>query len=122
MSDVAFLDGFGLVDRIAGRMTFFPGDARYREQARRAFFEKNAAAALVVLDKSTGRPFSPAQAAAMDDAAFTAKYRELSRVPSWGENPCVTYVRRDIVAVGEDAANARVKTWLAAVPDVRAAE
>ena len=122
MSDVAFLDGFGLVDRIAGRMTFFPRDATYREQARRAFFEKNPAAALVVLDKSTGRPFSPAQAAAMDDPSFAANYRELARVPSWGENPCVTYVRKDIVAADEAAANARVTAWLAAVPDVRAAD
>ncbi|HEX8790725.1 MAG TPA: hypothetical protein VF765_07220 [Polyangiaceae bacterium] len=118
MGDVSFLDGFGLVDRAAGRLTFRPGDPALRAAARDEFFASNPAVAIVVLDESTGRPFAPAQDAALADARFAAGWRELARVPTWGDHPCVTYVRRDIEPVDLASANARRRTWLASVPDV----
>jgi hypothetical protein len=119
MGDVGFLDGFGLVDREAGRLAFSPRDAGLRADAREAFFAASPAAAIVVVDEATGRPFSPAQDAALEDGRFAAGWRELSRVPTWGGHPCVTYVRRGAVAVPEAVAAAREHAWLAAVPDVR---
>lgn len=118
MHDVAFLDGFGLVDRDAGRLAFAPRDPALRAAAREAFFRASPAAAIVVVDESTGRPFSPAQDAAFEDPRFAGGWRELSRVPTWGGHPCVTYVRRDAHAADEATAAARVRAWLDAVPDV----
>jgi hypothetical protein len=122
MGDVTFLDGFGLVDRQAGRLAFSPRDADLRAAARDAFFAANPAVAIVVLDEATGQPFSPAQHAALDDPRFAAGWRELGRVPTWGNHPCVTYVRRDLASVGHAQAVARMNAWLARVPDVRALE
>jgi hypothetical protein len=118
MRDVAFLDGFGLVDREAGRVAFSPHDPALRAAACRAFFDARPAAAIVVLDESTGRPFSPAQDAAVEDPRFAEGWRELARVPTWGGHPCVTYVRRDVRAADEVATSARVRSWLGGVPDV----
>lgn len=118
MGDVSFLDGFGLVDRTAGRLTFRPRDPSLRAAAREAFFSSNPAVAIVVLDESTGRPFAPAQDAAVSDPRFAARWRELVRVPTWGGHPCVTYVRRDVAPADLAAANARRRAWLASVPDV----
>jgi len=118
MGDVPFLDGFGLVDRTAGRLTFRPDDPSLRAAAREAFFSSNPAVAIVVLDESTGRPFAPAQDAALSDPRFAAGWRELARVPTWGDHPCVTYVRRDIAPAGLPVANARRRAWLELVPDV----
>jgi hypothetical protein len=119
MGDVAFLDGFGLVDRPAGRLAFSPRDAALRSAAREAFFAARPVAAVVVLDEVSGHPFSPAQDAAMEDPRFVAGWRELSRVPTWGGHPCVTFVRRDVPAVTEATAMARTRDWLAREPDVR---
>ena len=119
MGDVGFLDGFGLVDRDAGRFAFSPRDPALRAAAREAFFAANPAAAIVVLDETTNRPFSPAQDAALEDPRFAAGWRELSRVATWGGHPCVTYVRRDAAPAPEGVAAARVRDWLAAAPDVR---
>jgi hypothetical protein len=122
MDDVAFLDGFGLVDRAAGRLAFAPSDPALRAAAREAFFARRPAAAIVVLDESAaagGRPFSPAQAAALEDDRFRAGWRELARVPTWGGHPCVTYVRRDLLPASVEVSGLRVKTWLARVPDVK---
>jgi hypothetical protein len=121
MGDVAFLDGFGLVDRHAGRLAFAPHDRELRGAAREEFFALRPAAAIVVVDESNGRPFSAAQDAALEDARFAAGWRELGRVSTWGDHPCVTYVRRDILAAGADAAASRVRRWLAGVPDVKVA-
>jgi hypothetical protein len=118
MSDVSFLDGFGLVDRAAGRLTFHPEDLSARAAAREAFFSANPAVAIVVLDEHTGRPFAPAQDAALSDARFAAGWRELARVPTWGDHPCVTYVRRDVVPAATPVANARRRAWLSSVPEV----
>jgi hypothetical protein len=120
MQSARFLDGFGLVDREAGRLTFFPGDPGRRAAAREAFFAKDPVVAIVVLDDD-GRAFSTAQDAAIQDARFAARWRELARVPSWGDHPCVTFVRRDREAASAAIADARVRAWLAAVPDVVAA-
>jgi hypothetical protein len=119
MGDVGFLDGFGLVDREAGRLAFSPRDPALRAAAREAFFAADPAAAIVVVDEATGHPFSPAQAAALDDPRFAAGWRELSRVPTWGGHPCVTYVRRSAGPIPETVAAARIRDWLAAEPDVR---
>jgi len=119
MSDVGFLDGFGLVDREAGRLAFSPGDPALRAAAREAFFAAHPAAAIVVLDEAKGQPFSPAQAAALEDPRFAQGWRELARVPTWGGHPCVTYVRRGAAPVSEAVAAARVRDWLAGEPDVR---
>ena len=121
MRDVRFLDGFGLVDREAGRLTFFPRDESRRAAARDSFFAKDPSIAIVVLDETTGRAFSPAQDAAIGDPRFAARWRELARVPSWGDHPCVTFVRRDREPAPPEIAAARVREWLAAVPDVAAA-
>jgi hypothetical protein len=118
MGDVSFLDGFGLVDRTAGKLTFHPDDPSLRAAAREAFFSSNPAVAIVVLDESTGRPFAPAQDAALSDARFAAGWRELARVPTWGDHPCVTYVRRDVAPAELAVANQRRRAWLASVPDV----
>jgi hypothetical protein len=118
MSDVEFLDGFGLVDRDAGRLAFSPGDPALRSAAREAFFASRPVVAIVVLDDSNGRPWSPAQDAALEDPRFARGWRELARVPTWGGHPCVTYVRRDLTPAPQGNADARVKAWLAAVPDV----
>lgn len=118
MGDVSFLDGFGLVDRTAARLTFHPDDPSLRAAAREAFFSSNPAVAIVVLDESTGRPFAPAQDAALSDARFAAGWRELARVPTWGDHPCVTYVRRDVAPAAQPVANARKHAWLSSVPDV----
>jgi hypothetical protein len=119
MADVPFLDGFGLVDREAGRLAFSPHDAHLRTAAREAFFAARPAVAIVVIDEASGRPFSPAQDAALEDARFGGGWRELSRVPTWGAHPCVTYVRRDLRAEPDVVALARIRTWLRDVPDVR---
>jgi hypothetical protein len=118
MSDVSFLDGFGLVDRAAGRLTFHPDDPSLRAAARDAFFSSSPAVAIVVLDESTGRPFAPAQEAALADPRFAAGWREVARVPTWGDHPCVTYVRRDVAPAEPAVANARRRAWLSSVPDV----
>jgi hypothetical protein len=119
MADVTFLDGFGLVDRQAGRVAFSPRDPARRSAAREAFFAARPAAVVVVVDESSGHPFSPAQDAAVEDPRFAAGWRELTRVPTWGGHPCVTYVRRDVHPVPEGAARGRVSDWLAGEPDVR---
>jgi hypothetical protein len=119
MGDVAFLDGFGLVDREAGRVAFSPRDARLRSAAREAFFAARPVAAIVVLDEASGRPFSPAQDAVTEDSRFAAGWRELERVPTWGGHPCVTYIRRDARPVSQAPAQERARIWLAAVPDVQ---
>jgi hypothetical protein len=118
MSDVAFLDGFGLVDRPAGRLAFAPWDPTVRAACREEFFASRPAAAVVVVDESTGRPFSPAQAAALDDPRFASGWRELARVPTWGGHPCVTYVRRDLSPASDDATRRRLAGWLATAADV----
>jgi hypothetical protein len=118
MRDVSFLDGFGLVDREAGRLAFSPHDPGLRAAARAAFFGVRPAAAIVVVDEATGHPFSPAQDAATADPRFAEGWRELARVPTWGGHPCVTYVRRDVRAADEVVSSARVRAWLGAVPDV----
>jgi hypothetical protein len=118
MADVTFLDGFGLVDRPAGRVAFSPRDPALRAAAAQEFFGANPAAAIVVLDESTGRPFAPAQDAALEDPRFAVGWRELARVPSWGGHPCVTFVRRDLTPGDRSTAQARVRAWLAREPDV----
>jgi hypothetical protein len=123
MDDVAFLDGFGLVDRPAGRLAFAPNDPALRVAVREAFFALRPAAAIVVFDEARGRPFSPAQAAALEDARFAAGWRELARVPTWGGHPCVTFIRRDLYTQRDEggenaAAGRRIAVWLARVPDV----
>jgi hypothetical protein len=118
MGDVTFLDGFGLVDRNAGRLAFTPANEELRAAARDDFFRQWPAAAIVVLDETTGRPFSPAQDAVLRDARFAAGWREIDRVPTWGSHPCVTYVRRDVSASSSSITAARVQSWLASVPDV----
>jgi hypothetical protein len=120
MDDVAFLDGFGLVDRTAGRLAFSPSDPALRAAAAEAFFAARPAAAIVVLDEPTGRPLSAAQDAALADPRFTAGWKELGRVRTWGNHPCVTYVRRDRTPLDRFAARARMQAWLARVPDVAA--
>ena len=122
MGDVRIVDGFGLVDREAGRVTFFAGDAARLDAAREAFFSKDPAAVIVVVDERTGRAFSPAQDAALRDARFAARYREIDRVPSWGDHPCITYVRNDRAVASPSEANRRIAHWLAAVPDVSPAQ
>lgn len=119
LGDVAFLDGFGLVDRDAGRLAFSPGDPSLRAAAREAFFAARPAAVITVLDESTGRPFSPAHDAAMQDARFAQGWREVSRVPTWGGHPCVTYARRDIAPADHGVAVARARAWRQSVTDVR---
>jgi hypothetical protein len=119
MSDVSFLDGFGLVDRAAGRVAFRPQSASLREAARDEFFLVDPVVAIVVLDESTGRPFAPAQDAVLEDPRFAARWRELGRVPTWGGHPCVTFVRRDVTAALGPVANGRIRTWLARGPDVK---
>ena len=120
MGDVAFLDGFGLVDRQAGRVAFSPRDPMMRAAAADEFFASKPAVAIVVLDESTGRPFAAAQDVVLADPRFVARWRELARVPTWGNHPCVTFVRRDVMPVDRATAGARVGAWLAGVPDVRA--
>jgi hypothetical protein len=121
MSDVRIVDGFGLVDREAGRVTFFAGDATHLDAAREAFFAKDPAAVIVVIDERTGRAFSPSQDAALHDARFLQRYREVDRVPSWGDHPCITFVRIDRAAASPAESNRRIAAWLRGVPDVRPA-
>jgi hypothetical protein len=118
MGDVAFLDGFGLVDRVAGHAAFTPHHAGARAAAREDFFARRPAAAIIVYDESTARPFAPAQDAVIEDARFAAGWREIDRVATWGNHPCVTYARRDVVAADPTVAEQRIHRWLAAVPDV----
>jgi hypothetical protein len=118
MGDVSFLDGFGLVDRAAGRAAFAPHDEARRAAARQEFFARNPAIAIVVVDETTGRPFSPAQDAVLEDPRFAAGWREIARVPTWGEHPCITFARRDVAPSSPAVAAARVERWLASVPDV----
>jgi hypothetical protein len=127
MDDVAFLDGFGLVDRTAGRLAFAPSDPALRAAAREEFFSQRPAVAIVVLNdrgdsdeshETSARPFSPAQAATLEDPRFGVGWRELSRVPTWGGHPCVTFVRRDVYPASRAEVRSRVKSWLAKVPDV----
>jgi hypothetical protein len=118
MRDVAFLDGFGLVDRTAGRLAFFRHAGGLRAAARDAFFARRPSVAIVVLDHDGGRALSPAQAAAMEDPRFAAGWRELGRVPTWGGHPCVTFVRRDVEPAPLAVGDARAAAWLATVPDV----
>ena len=120
MGDVAFLDGFGLVDRPAGRLAFAPHSEVLRAAAREEFFELRAAAVIVVIDEGTGHPFSAAQDAALEDPRFAAQWRELGRVPTWGDHPCVTYVRRDLRPARADVAASRTSAWLYRVPEVKA--
>jgi len=119
MGDVAFLDGFGLVDREAGRLAFSPGDASLQAGARDAFFAARPAAVIAVLDESTGRPFSPAQDVALQDPRFARGWREVGRVPTWGGHPCVTYARTDLAPAEHGLALARARAWRESVPDVR---
>jgi len=121
MGDVAFLDGFGLVNRSAARLAFAPRDGGLRAAAREEFFRLRPAAAIVVVDERTGRPFSAAQDAALEDPRFAAGWREIGRVPTWGEHPCVTYVRRDVRAAPSKVGDERVRRWLDGVPDVKPA-
>jgi hypothetical protein len=121
MGDVSFLDGFGLVDRAAGRAAFAPRDEARRAAAREEFFARNPAVAIVVVDEATRRPFAPAQDAILMDPRFAAGWREVGRVPTWGEHPCITYARRDVTAAPPEVAAVRVQRWLASVPDVVAA-
>jgi hypothetical protein len=118
MADIGFLDGFGLVDREAGRLAFHPRDPGLRAAAREAFFARAPVGAIVVIDEATGRPFSAAQDAVVADARFEAGWREIARVPTWGAHPCVTYVRRGRAPDSEDIARRRVMAWLGGVPDV----
>jgi hypothetical protein len=118
MGDVAFLDGFGLVDRNAGRLAFAPRNDALRSATREDFFRSMPRVAIVVFDEVTGRPFSPAQAAVLEDPRFSSGWREIDRVPTWGTHPCVTYVRRDLRAAPSAVTAERVKQWLASVPDV----
>jgi hypothetical protein len=118
MDDVAFLDGFGLVDRTSARLAFFPGDELLREAARSEFFAARPVAAIVVLDENTGLPFSASQRAVLEDPRFSEQWRELARVPTWGKHPCVTYIRRDARRVETSTARGRRETWLSRVPDV----
>jgi hypothetical protein len=122
MHDVAFLDGFGLVDRAAGRLTFFPEDDQAHANARDEIFARNPAIVIAVLDEATSRAISPAQAAAMSDARFALRWREIDRVPSWGNHPCVTYARVDIAPATRDESERRIAAWLAASPGVRVDE
>jgi len=121
MGDVAFLDEFGLVDRDAGRLAFAPRDGALRAAAREELFRLRPAAVVVVVDESTGRPFSAAEDAALEDRRFAAGWRELGRVRTWGDHPCVTYVRRDIRPASTEVAASRVRRWLESVPDVKPA-
>jgi hypothetical protein len=118
MGDVGFLDGFGLVDRPAGRVAFAPRSQALRSAAREELFAARPAAVIVVLDESSGRPFSPAQDAVAEDPRFKGGWREIDRVPTWGEHPCVTYVRRDLAASPPEVTSGRVRRWLGSVPDV----
>jgi hypothetical protein len=118
MGDVAFLDGFGLVDRVAGRLAFSPSDTGLRAAAREEFFDARPAAAIVVLDEKTGHPFSPAQDAFVADPRFAAGWQETTRVPTWGDHPCVIYARRDVARTTRAQAEARQQAWLARVPDL----
>jgi hypothetical protein len=120
MGDVEFLDGFGLVDKNAGRLAFAPGDIALRDAAREEFFSVRPVAAIVVVDETTGHPFSAAQGAAVEDPRFGAGWREIGRVRTWGDHPCVTYVRKDVSAVRPEVAASRVRRWLSSVPDVTA--
>jgi hypothetical protein len=118
LADVQFLDGFGLVDRTSGRLAFRPGDQRLRRAAQEEFFAARPAAAIVVFDEAAGRPFSAEQAAVVADARFASSYREVARVATWGDHPCVTYVRRDVPDGGRVLAAQRIREWLDRVPDV----
>jgi len=118
MSDVSFIDGFGLVDRIAGRLAFFPHDRALLELARKEFFDARPTAAIVVFDEATGCPFSASQRTVLDDPRFASGWREIGRVPTWGGHPCVTYVRRDLLPSDNDAASSQRRSWLANAPGV----
>jgi hypothetical protein len=118
MGDVAFLDGFGLVDRSAGRLAFAPGREALRAAAREDFFRSSPPIAIVVFDETTGRPFAPAQAAVLEDPRFARGWREIGRVPTWGSHPCVTYARQDLAPCARAVTEARVNRWLSSVPDV----
>jgi len=101
-------------------VAFSPHDPGLRAAAAAAFFGANPAAAIMVLDESTGRPFAPAQDAVMSDGRFASGWRELARVPTWGGHPCVTFVRRYLAPRDRAAAGVRVEAWLAREPDVAA--
>lgn len=118
MADVAFVDGFGLVDRDEARLAFSPRDEDLRARVRESFFARAPAAAIAVIDERSGRAFSPAQEAVMHDARFAAGWREIDRVPTWGNHPAVTYVRKDRAAASGEVASARLGAWLKRVPDV----
>jgi hypothetical protein len=118
MEDVVFLDGFGLVDRSSGRLAFAPAREPLRSEAREEFFRSSPRVAIVVFDEVTGRPFAPAQAAVLEDARFALGWREIGRVPTWGNHPCVTYARRDLAPAPPAVTAARMNQWLASVPDV----
>jgi hypothetical protein len=116
MHDVGFLDGFGLVDREAGRVQFAPDDRAARARASSVFFAVRPVAVIVVLDRRSGEAFSPSQRAVLGDPRFNDDYREIWRVPTWGNHPCVVLVRRDRPPADDWAA--RRTHWLAAVRDV----
>jgi hypothetical protein len=118
MRDVRFVDGFGLVDREAGRVAFRPNDAEYTYRAREAFFARAPRAAIVVLHKETRLAIAPAQAAVLADPRFFAAYTKLSEVPTWGGHACVTYVRSELTPAPPEVAEARVRDWLGSAPGV----
>jgi hypothetical protein len=118
MGDVSFLDGLGLVDRAAARAVFSPKDEARRVAAREEIFARDPAVIITVLDGKNGRAISPAQAAAMDDARFSARWKEIDRVGTWGGNTCVTFARVDRSRATDEEANRRVQTWLASTPDI----
>jgi hypothetical protein len=115
---VSFLDGLGLVDRAAARAVFSPKDESRRVAAREVIFARDPAVIIAVLDGKSGRPISPAQAAAMDDARFSARWKEIDRVGTWGGNTCVTFARVGVVRASDDEAKQRIDAWLAATQDV----
>jgi hypothetical protein len=121
MHDVRFLDGFGLVDREAGRVAYRPHDSKRRQAARDAFFRARPAAVIAVLDHDSREPLAPGQAAFLGDPQFDAEYIKLGEVPTWGDHACVTFVRRDIAAASAEEKARRVEAWLARTPDLRPA-
>jgi hypothetical protein len=118
MHDVMFLDGFGLVDREVARLTYAPSSAR-RGIVADAFFRAGSAAAVLVISKDDEQPVTLGQAAFFSDPRFLARYREQSRVGTWGGNLCVIFVRRDRAALAEEDAVKNEHHWLAATPEVR---
>lgn len=118
MHDVKFLDGFGLVDRDVAKFTYSPTDAK-RKRVADVFFQTSPSAAVLVVKKSDEHPVTLGQMAFFSDPRFSERYREQSRVGTWGGNLCVIFVRRDRTAFDEPTAKRNEEHWLSAVPDVR---